>query len=338
VERRRSWFFFALLASPGDHLLVLLLVAAATIFSTLFSISGRSVLPAIVGQPDLPPANALLGLGLNASLAFGPAAAGLLFGLLGLHGLLGLGIAIFSLAILLMARLPILPPSLETTAVRAGFVSATRSGIHFLARHATARAVAVGLFLTVIFAALENLALVFLVQDVLGAGPALYGLVSSAFGIGMILAPLLFLRRVERYSSRRILLAGTALLGAGMLLTGLAPVVGLAVLTHGLSGMGNGLQNLANDSLIQQSVPRPLLGRLFGSVYSGAHLAAAISYLAGGPLLALTSARFVFVTAGAAILAGLLALHALLPRQTIDGLPPFQDRPANLLGEEETLA
>jgi MFS family permease len=330
--------FVALLSLPGDRLLVTLLVAAATVFSTLLSISGRSVLPAVVVHADLPQANALLGLGLNGSLAFGPAAAGLLFERLGVRGLLVLAIAVFLLAILLTARLPGLPPSLEIVAVRAGFVTATRAGFRFLSRHSVARAVALGLFLTVVFAALENVALVFLVQDTLGATPALYGLVSSAFGVGMVLAPALLLGRIERVSPRAVLLGGTALLGGGMSLTGLAPAASLAIFTHGLSGMGNGLQNLANDTLIQQSVPRPLLGRMFGSVYSGAHLAAAIAYLAGGPFLALTSPRIVFVSAGVAVLAMTLVIHLLLPSRPVELPAQRLDQPFFRKAEEEAPA
>jgi MFS family permease len=210
--------------------------------------------------------------------------------------------------------------------------------MRFLVNHPTARAVAIGLFLTVVFAALMNVALVFLVQDTLGGSPAHFGFVSSAYGVGMVLAPLLFLRRVERVSPRALLLLGTGLIGGGMALTGLAPAAGLAIATHGLSGMGNGLQNLANDTLIQQSVPRPLLGRMFGTVYSVAHLAAAIASLVGGPLLVWSSPRFLFVSAGGGVLAVLLLLQVSLPRK-LTGQTGVHVEPSRVqLSEEEALA
>ena len=51
-----------------------------------------------------------------------------------------------------------------------------------------ARAVVVTLFLGVAFAGIDNVALVFLSRDVLGAGAIGFGVVAAAFGIGMLAA------------------------------------------------------------------------------------------------------------------------------------------------------
>ncbi len=96
--------------------------------------------------------------------------------------------------------------------------------------------------------------------------------------------------------------------------TGLAPAVAVAVLTQATAGFGNGLENIANDTLIQCTVPRALLGRVFGVVYSGAFFASALAYAAGGPLLDRTSPRTVFMIAGSGTLAALAMLWLILPR------------------------
>jgi MFS family permease len=69
-----------------------------------------------------------------------------------------------------------------------------------------------------------------------------------------------------------------------------------------VSGFGNGLQNVAADTLIQRGVPREMLGRVFGLVSTAAFSGSTLAYAVGGPLLDLTSPRAVFVIAGSGIL------------------------------------
>ena len=69
-----------------------------------------------------------------------------------------------------------------------------------------------------------------------------------------------------------------------------------------MGGFGNGLENIAADTLIQQAVPREMLGRVFGLVTTAAFGGSTLAYAAGGPLLDLTSPRTVFLIAGAGIL------------------------------------
>jgi MFS family permease len=176
----------------------------------------------------------------------------------------------------------------------------------------------------------DNVALVFLARDVLGAGNVGYGVVSAAYGVGMVLAPLAVLRWGGRVAPTALLLLGFALTGVGTTLTGLAPLLGAAVAVQAVAGAGNGLENLAADTLIGRTVPRPFLGRVFGITASGAYVASGLAYAAGGPLLALTSPRFVFVVAGVGVLGALLVVWRLLPRDADD----FASRPPTASGAE----
>jgi MFS family permease len=69
-------------------------------------------------------------------------------------------------------------------------------------------------------------------------------------------------------------------------------------------GLGIAAMDVAATTLIQRIVPPRLLGRVFGSLYGGIGVAAALSYLLGGVLLDRTTPRVALVTAGTA---GLLA-------------------------------
>lgn len=300
------------------------LVAGASVLSTMFFPAGRSAVPALVSNEDLTPANALLGSAANLSFALGPAAGAFLFVLIGARGAIALDTLTFLVSAILLSRLPALPPAGEAR-VR-GFLRESRDGLLYVARHRLLRVAILGLFLGVTFLALDGVALVFLARESLDTGETGYGLLASAHGIGMILGPLLLLRRTARVTPVSIILLGLALEGVATLSTGLAPILALAIFFRSVGGVGNGVENVAADTLLQKVVPRSMLGRVFGLYYGGVFLAEGLAYAAGGPLLEVVSPRTVFVIAGCGTLAAMLLLWRLMPRSSGEG--PGTDDPA----------
>jgi len=288
------------------------LVAGASTLSTLFFPAGRSAVPDLVPDDDLTKANALLGSAANLSFALGPAAGATLFALIGARGALAFDTLTFLVSVLLLSRLPALPPSGEVKA--RAFLRESREGMLYVVRHRLVRGAILGLFLGVTFLALDGVALVFLARESLGSGEAGYGLLASAHGIGMILGPLLLLRRSVRSTPVSIILLGLALEGMATLSTGLAPFLALAMFFRGAGGVGNGLENVAADTLLQKAVPRAMLGRVFGIYFGGVFLAEGLGYAVGGPLLELISPRAVFVVSGCGTLATVLLVWWLLSR------------------------
>ena len=78
-----------------------------------------------------------------------------------------------------------------------------------------------------------------------------------------------------------------------------------AALAQALAGAGNEADNIGGDTVIQQTVPRPMLGRVFGLVGTGAIAGSTVAALIGGALLAVTSPPVVFVIAGLGVLLAL---------------------------------
>ena len=113
-----------------------------------------------------------------------------------------------------------------------------------------------------------------------------------------------------------IILLGLTLEGLTTLSTGLAPSLALAIFLRSVGGVGNGIENVAADTVFQKVVPRSMLGRVFGVYYGGVFRAEGLAYAAGGPLLELTSPRTVFVIAGCGTLATMLLMWHLLPRSS----------------------
>lgn len=215
---------------------------------------------------------------------------------------------------MLLRAVPTLPPAPTLDSASTPLLAATRTGVAYVVQHPTARAVTIGLFLVVSFAALDNVALVFLAQDVFQLPATGYGLLASAFGIGMVLGSLVLLPWSTRISPATLLLAGVAVLGLGTLCTGVAPVATVAIVAQGFAGIGNGLGIIANDTLIQRTVPRAILGRVFGMVYGAAWVASSLAYSAAGSLLDGTSPRLVLSIAGGGVLAALCVLWSILPQ------------------------
>ncbi len=191
---------------------------------------------------------------------------------------------------------------------RGGLVAETREGIAYTLRHPVARALTISLFIAVSFLALDDVALPFLVRDTLGGGPVAYGLAFGAFGIGMLAASLALAFRPGR-SPAGVYLTGLAVSGAGGIATGAAPGIGAAVAFQGGAGIGNGLENVASNTLIQRHVAPAMLGRVFGLVGTAAYAGSGIAALIGGLYLDATSPRVVLITGGAG---GLLALALVL--------------------------
>jgi hypothetical protein len=134
----------------------------------------------------------------------------------------------------------------------------------------------------IMFASIDNVALVFLVRDVLGGGSFGYGMATSAFGIGMIVATLALVRR-SRLSPATLVLVGMLFTASGNLLVGVAPAIGLVIVFQTIGGVGNGLELVGEDTLLQQHVPGHLMGRVFGVVASAIFIGNTIAYAAGEP-------------------------------------------------------
>ncbi len=301
-----AWFLPAL---PG----LLVLVATASLLDTLFAPAGRSAIPAMVNEQDLLSANAWLGTALNMQVAIGPLLGGIFVATLGIRGALAADALSFLLSAAVLLGVPKLPP-VRARSERSSFLTDTREGLAYIRRHKVARAVVVTLFLGVAFAGIDNVALVFLSRDVLGAGPLGFGVVAAAFGIGMLTASIVLSSGRSR-SPRALFIGGWLLTAVGTLLTGLAPALWLAAAAQVIGGAGNGADNVSSDTLIQRSVPRDMLGRVFGVTSTAAFVGGGIAYAAGGPLLDATSPRFVFILAAVGVLAVVALAAKMLPSE-----------------------
>ncbi|MEN3309650.1 MAG: hypothetical protein V7603_5852 [Micromonosporaceae bacterium] len=311
---------YLVLALARPPLPVLLaLIAATTTLATLFTPSGRSLLPRMVGLPNIAAANAQLAIAVNIGLAAGPALGGLLLAWLGLAGTLLVNVATFTTSAVLITvgrmAAPAGAAAARAVAPAETFGAGLRGGLAVVSSDPVVRAVCGAFFLSVVFAALDNVAVIPLGLTNLHASPALVGLLGTGYGLGMIVAPLLLarvLRRRPALPATRVLYTALATFAAGTLLTGVSPVLAVALAGQALAGAGNGGENVANDTLIQQHVPQHRLGTVFGTVYTFPYAAAALAYALGGPLVTWVGPRWVLAISGTGVLVTLAVTYPML--------------------------
>jgi MFS family permease len=285
--------------------LLLVLVGLRAVAGQVFQPASRAAVPALVREGDLEPANAAIGVATNSGETLGPLVAALLLPVLQVRGVLLIDAASFLVSALLLGFLPAMAAGgQEAAGPRGSFLADAGTGLRYLRGQATVRAVAVGYFAVVACTGIDDVALVFLATGTFGAGATAVGLLLAAVGIGLLAGYALLARSRGRIPLTVLLLAGFAVSSAGNLLTGLAWAVAAAFALQAVRGLGIAAMDVAATTLVQRIVPPQLLGRVFGSLYGGIGVAAALAYLFGGLLLDRTTPRVAFVAAGAA---GLLA-------------------------------
>jgi MFS family permease len=301
--------------------LLLVLVVLRALAGQVFQPASRAAVPAVVPERDLERANAAVGVATNGGETLGPLVAALLLPVLDVGGVLLVDAATFAVSAVVLGFLPALPGAVPEVGRRPSFLADARAGLRYLGGEATVRAVALGYFAIVACNGIDDVALVFLATDTLGGGEAAAGLLLAAVGIGLLAGYALLARARTRVAMPVLLLAGFATSSAGNLLTGLAWAVGAAFAVQAVRGLGIAALDVAATTLVQRRVPPHLLGRVFGSLYGGIGVAAALAYLLGGLLLDRTTPRVAFVAAGAAGLLATAVTALALRRATNGDLP-----------------
>jgi MFS family permease len=316
---------YAVLALTAPSLTVLLvLVAVAGVLATLFTPAGKSSIPRLVDADRYAEANALLGAAFNLQIVAGPALGGVLVGFAGTSWAFGVNAASFGMSALLLARLPRLLP--EPGGAAAGLLAETRAGLRYTMTTRAPRALALGTLVFVSFAAIDNVALVFLVRRVLHGSQSEYGVAVASFGFGMLAASVVLARLAARWPPQRWLFGGVVCGAVGTAGTGLAPSLGLAVVGQAVAGVGNTADLVGTDTLVQQLVPHRMLGRVFGTVGTAAQVGSGIAYAGGGPLVASLGARWALIVSAIGMLVGLAALTPVFRMR----VPPVPVEPTRL--------
>jgi MFS family permease len=276
------------------------LALVAGVGSALFRPATCALLPAIVDERRIGAANGLFGAMRETGQLLGPAlAAGVLL-LAAPDAIVAFNAVTFIVSALMLSRLrghvrPVAAHDDETTSI----------GVRGLLREPIVRSLVGTSGAVMLVAGATNVAELVITQRELGVGSTGFALLVSAFGCGMLAGSLLGGRDDERVTRRY--LTAIALLAVGLIGTGAAPVLPLAMLTFALAGVGNGLFLVTVRVLMQRLIPEHLHGRAFGLQDAVDSWGFGAAILAGGALAAGLGGRATFLLAGGFALVVLFA-------------------------------
>jgi MFS transporter, DHA3 family, macrolide efflux protein len=189
-----------------------------------------------------------------------------------------------------------------------------RKGGSFIFHHAAVffvvLAMAAGLFTIGCFAPLISI----WVRDTLHGSARVFGLVSGAVGIGMLVGTQPIRRLSARVSHDTLVLSGLAGIGVAVLLLGAVPHIAAALASTFTIGFAFAAIMVPAQTLMQRETPHEMLGRVASTQISVLFLAQILGLVLSGTLAEIFGVRAVFfLCAGlslALVAAGRMFLHA----------------------------
>jgi MFS family permease len=263
---------------PGGGNLVVLWVLTAFVsgFAAVNQPARSAVIPAIVGEKEVPAANALSMTVRQIGVIVGPLLAGVLIGM----GELFLAYAVdalgFLVAALLLAGLPALPPRGVVGPLRIrSTVKGVGEGFAFLRTQPVLLMTFVVDIIAMTFA-WPNAVFPELADTRYADSPNSLGWLFAGISIGALVSGLTsgWVSRVDRQGA--VVLAAIVVWGVAIIGFGFAPTLWLAVLCLAVAGAGDMVSAVLRSSMLQLAAPDDMRGRMQGVF---------IVVVAGGPRL-----------------------------------------------------
>jgi MFS family permease len=216
---------------PGTLLLATFLLGTTSAFEAP---PWQAIVPRLVPRDELTPALAANGIGINVSRAIGPALAGVLLGSLGItapfwvNAVANIGV----IAVLVWWR-----PSRERSRLPAEhFLAAMVTGVRYVRYSQPLRAVLVRAVAFFAVASAEWSLLPLVARERMAGGPAVYGALLGAIGVGAMATGLALPRLRTRLGPERSVVAGTAATAVALALLAVARAPWLGVVAGVLAG------------------------------------------------------------------------------------------------------
>lgn len=280
-----------------------LMAAAFGLVDALFYPAINSIVPMLVDEEALPPANALLQGSQQLAGLIGPAIAGFVVALVQTGP--AFAVDAISFAVAATALLFVVGgrrPPRASGEEHPNLLGSIRAGVGYAWGDPAVRSL---LLLTAAFNFAFNgpilVGLPFLADHVLGGGSATFGILLSAFGGGAVVGALAAGRRVPRLGT--IVLITATGMGVALGLIGVAPNIPTAFAMLGAMGIGAGFLNVHIISWLQGRTAAELRGRVMSIVMLGSIGLAPVSYALAGAIVDFGAVAVMYAVAGAIVVA-----------------------------------
>jgi MFS family permease len=224
----------------------------------------------------------------------------LIGGALGAAGLLSLALALNALSFVVVAAAATLLRARRSPASAGGAEGGVRArdGFAFLVRDPDVAVTLGGAVAALALLSMSVTAEPFFVTDVLGAGSLAYGVLLTAWTLGMAAGSAGLAHRVGRAQLATGALVAIVIQGLGIAGGALPSVLWMALIGFSLGGVAHGVKNVLLRTLIHERAPEGLRGRAFAA-YNGARNGAELGALVlGGIVVGALGAREALLVAG----------------------------------------
>lgn len=297
--------FFWQLPVPG----VLVLVAAQACFGAVGGPAAHTFIPRL-----LPPSQVAAGLALNriafqTAMLIGPALGGLVIAWLGVGGCYLVDALTFGVACYCAFGLPPMRP--EGEPARPGW-HGVLDGLGFLVRNPVVRgALLTDLAATVLSMPISLFPLVN--AERFGNDPRTLGLFLSAIAVGGVVASIFSGAFTRRSRPGLVMLAGSAVWGAALVLFGVSPDPWLALGALVVAGAADTVAVVSRGTIVQLHTPDALLGRVVAAEQIVGQAGPEIGNLRGGLVAGVTSGMAALASGGLLCVAAVMAIAATTP-------------------------
>jgi MFS family permease len=243
-----------------------MILGLALLFGTInaFDLPARqSFLIELVGREDLPNAIALNSAAFNTARVLGPALAGVLVAVAGEAACFWINAGSYLVVIAMLLRLGG-GRAFRPAAAAAGSLA---EGVRYALGLPSIRNLLILLGVTAGLGFQYMVLLPVYARDLLRAGPQVYGLLVTAFGIGSLASAVLMTGRQDRWALRRNLLIGLTTAGIAMIAFAWSRTLPLSFAAGMAAGFGLILYVASTNTLLQLTTEDRLRGRVM-SLYT----------------------------------------------------------------------
>lgn len=306
---------FTALAFTAESFSLVLVVALAIVDGTL-AIAARaftraSAAAVLTPAGQLRQGNAVINVGFTAAGAAGPALGGLVVAGLGVKTALLCDAASFVLVAAVLALARSLPQvKAKDEQARSRFLA----GLGYVRRNRPLGALLMAQAAAFVFFTLVIPIEIVYAKETLGAGDSGYGVLLSAWGMGMVAGSLLFTIWGGRVSLKPLLFFSTLAIGVSYLGLAAAGTLALACAAGAVGGIGNGVQWVSMLSAVQELTVEQFQARVVGLLEASGKAMPGVGFLLGGVIAAIFSPRASFLTAGLGVLVVLVLATPALSR------------------------
>ena len=289
-----------------------LYVLAATfgIVDAFFYPALNTIIPMLVPERQLAPANALVQSAMQVTGLIGPALAGGLVALVQTGPAFAIDAVSFGIAALALVFVTggRRHADRATTEPRPSLLADIGSGVRAAWADPAVRSIVI-LTTTLNFAITGpmSVGLAILADTRFAGGSAAFGLLFSAFGAGAVVGAIGAGSIPRPPHLGAILMGGAILLGIGLAAIGVAPTLTIALAIHAVMGLLVGFLNVQAIAWLQARIPADRRGRVMSLVTLGSVGLAPVSLALAGFLVDLGLVAHIFVAGGAIIVAASLA-------------------------------